>query len=878
MSATAAATGPAPGQATASVTSLSGEPPHSSATTPRVATNLTMVDDPSLHPQRTPTPLALSIDHAWASVVNFAIAVLAWFRRGGAGTSSTTTLASKLQALWTNKYNLIGKTIVLLALIVACLALWPSFAASRDSRKALSLAQWDAKKSYFELCESHKWDLPGCNDTIKNSLGPPPVLRSVDSVAAPSDVLDKNHASTEVGSVTALAALTECFIVVFLRQRAVRRNLLRFCARLVRQDFDPLLRTRQAHYYYSTNSSASSEQQGLSEPLPVVFGTSSSFDFTFNSNRPFQGLSHASNNPPRVLRRRRNDRRESSETSLSSQPTIAPQATADQERNVAFHMKQRPASPPIKRESLLDVLTTVRDVMMDQGHKPAPQVKGPTISPFSDREKLLEVSALPQYSLPDDGELNSCNNPPPSLQEMTTHDHQRLLMPPPNLEAGIEQRARRRLLEIYRKSWCPGRSVLSETNPWLRDLAPMHTNEGVAFAIESLAGIYMYENCPNQHIRQDINERHTMAEKYFRQLLLEPRSREVGGGSEVITMCILLSMQNIVLTEWRLKNPASNCWLEGFKYGEFFLQTTDPGRLGGKVQYTPRRISQSVIVGQSLVLTHFLIALPSLAPLEEFNRFNWLLYGNERDLLEIHGGCGFSRKLLHRISQVTSYAARLQQGPVSTCASITEHNIHREQYIYHEQYRELLEMKQWSREGTTWEDMQTRPQTIEWVRSMPDNTIIDSKRDIVDVIAEAWRITAIIYLQCRLLRRPRNHPEVVANMTDLAKCVRVMPTSGSYFTPQALLLPVFFLGMLATVPEHQDVSRDWFEKVIQVPIWSSAPSLYQALKRIWSWIDTDIEIPSVPSALPKHIEQRVPWWEHLVSSIGQKEDGVLCFI
>ncbi|KAF4464582.1 hypothetical protein FALBO_8576 [Fusarium albosuccineum] len=799
MSATAAATGPAPGQATASVTSLSGEPPHSSATTPRVATNLTVVDDPSLHPQRTSTPLALSVDHAWASVVNFAIAVLAWFRGGGAGTSSTTTLASKLQALWTNKYNLIGKTIVLLALIVACLALWPSFAASRDSRKALSLAQWDAKKSYFELCESHKWDLPGCNDTIKNSLGPPPVLRSVDSVAAPSDVLDKNHASPEVGSVTALAALTACFIVVFLRQRAVRRNLLRFCARLVRQDFDPLLRTRQAHYYYSTNSSASSEQQGLNEPLPVVFGTSSSFDFTFNSNRPFQGLSHASNNPPRVLRRRRNDRRESSETSLASQPTIAPQATVEQKRNVAFHAKQRPTSTLIKRESLLDAPTAVRDVMMNQGHKPAPQVQGPAVSPFSDREKMLEVSILPQDGLPYEDEKNSCNNPPLSFKETTTHDHQRFLMVLPNMEAGIKQRA-------------------------------------------------------------------------------NPRSREVGGGSEVITMSIFLSMQNIVLTEWRLKNPASNCWLEGFKYGEFFLQTTDPGRLGGKVQYTPRRISQSVIVGQSLVLTHSLIALPSLAPLEEFNRFNWLLYGNERDLLEIHGGCGFSRKLLHRISQVTSYAARLQQGPVSTCASITQHDIHREQYIYHEQYRELLEMKQWSREGTTWEDMQTRPQTIEWVRSMPDNTIIDSKRDIVDVIAEAWRITAIIYLQCRLLRRPRNHPELVANMTDLAKCVRVMPTSGSYFTPQALLLPVFFLGMLATVPEHQDVSRDWFEKVIQVPIWSSAPSLYQALKRIWSWIDTDIEIPSVPSALPEHIEERMPWWEHLVSSIGQKEDGVLCFI
>jgi hypothetical protein len=67
-------------------------------------------------------------------------------------------------------------------------------------------------------------------------------------------------------------------------------------------------------------------------------------------------------------------------------------------------------------------------------------------------------------------------------------------------------------------------------------------------------------------------------------------------------------------------------------------------------------------------------------------------------------------------------------------------------------------------------------------------------------------------------RLPRNHPEVLANLEDLSKCIRIMPTSGSHFTAQAPLLPVFFLGLLATDPKHKSVSKDWFEKVVETPV------------------------------------------------------------
>lgn len=203
-----------------------------------------------------------------------------------------------------------------------------------------------------------------------------------------------------------------------------------------------------------------------------------------------------------------------------------------------------------------------------------------------------------------------------------------------------------------------------------------------------------------------------------------------------------------MLTERRLKKPYKPRWLEGFKQGEYFLQATDPGSRFWKddnVQYSDLRISQSIIVGRAVILAQPMMALPSPATLDpevESGRFGWLLYGTLQDMLEIHGGCGFSKKLLHVMSQVTYCAARLQQEPESTIVPITARFLH----------RELQEMRQWSREGITWEEAQNHPQVIEWVRATPDDKIIDSNQAMTDVTAEAWRLAVIIYLQCRLFR------------------------------------------------------------------------------------------------------------------------------
>jgi hypothetical protein len=316
-----------------------------------------------------------------------------------------------------------------------------------------------------------------------------------------------------------------------------------------------------------------------------------------------------------------------------------------------------------------------------------------------------------------------------------------------------------------------------------------------------------------------------------------------------------------VLTERRLKKPHSPRWLEGFKKAEHFLDLTDPGHLswnGNSTPLTSLHISQSIIVGRAVILTQTMMNPPSpaaLDPKREASRFSWLTCGTEKDLHEIHGGCGFSKKLLYTISQITYCTARLQQEPDSMIVPITAGYLN----------RELLEMRQWSSEFISWDAAQECLQTIAQVRQKPNGYIISTDKDMTDVTAEAWRFAVIIYLQCRLLRYgddrsgesaspgrsllrgrlfsrrradrnfrlPRNHPHVLANLTDLAKCIRIMPTSGPRFTAQAPLLPVFFLGMLATQPDHKQASRAWFEQVVRTPVRSvSFPSPRLRLKRL----------------------------------------------
>ncbi|KAH6605801.1 zinc finger protein [Trichoderma cornu-damae] len=449
----------------------------------------------------------------------------------------------------------------------------------------------------------------------------------------------------------------------------------------------------------------------------------------------------------------------------------------------------------------------------------------------------------------------------------------RMLPPHFGLSSKMD-RMDRLLWDFYVGNWCPGRSILGKTNLWLQDFAAMEGCQGVLCAIQSLAGIYIYDYQPLEGISRRVNRRFAMAEGRLSHLLAKENLCH-SEASELITISSILSMQDIVLTERRLKRPHNPRWLDGFKQSAYFLETFDEGsRFWSKtnVQLSSLRISQSIIVGRAVILSQLMTDLPPLDtfdPEEETGRFGWLLDGNMEDMYEIHGGCGFSKKLLHSMSQITYCVARLCQCPESPVVPITIKFL----------LSELLDMRQWSSapDSDPWEIAKTRPQTIERVRAAPEGFVIDDASSMTEVTAEAWRIAAIVYSQCRALRLPRNHPDVLANLTDLAKCINIMPTSGYNFTAQAPLFPVFLLGMLATVPEHVAVAQAWFESVTSTPVRSSVPPLYGALKRIWMWIDTEPSLMLPLNAeLDDQIANRQPWWEYLVQRVLEEESEILC--
>lgn len=319
------------------------------------------------------------------------------------------------------------------------------------------------------------------------------------------------------------------------------------------------------------------------------------------------------------------------------------------------------------------------------------------------------------------------------------------------------------------KNWCPGRSVLSATNLWLKDFARFQEDAGIRSAIQSLAGVYIYDYVPDERVRKRINQRYLEADSHFSRMLADPQSCQPGQGSDVIiTMAVILSMQDvsrltsltawtcldaisnsntqIVLTEGRRKKPYKPRWLEGFMQGEYFLHVTDPGTRfwdHNNLQLDSLRLSQSIIVGRAVILAQPMMALPAaetLDPRQESSRFGWLLHPSEEEMFEIHGGCGFSLKLLHTMSQITYFAARMMQEPRGSVTPVTARFVH----------RELLEMRQWSRESTAWN--QQGEATIDRFKARPADFVIDNDSDMTDVTAEAWRFAAIIYLQCRVLR------------------------------------------------------------------------------------------------------------------------------
>ena len=74
----------------------------------------------------------------------------------------------------------------------------------------------------------------------------------------------------------------------------------------------------------------------------------------------------------------------------------------------------------------------------------------------------------------------------------------------------------------------------------------MHKSPGVRSAIQSLAGIYIYDYLPLDSIRDRVNQRFSEAEQRLSQLLNDSTTAQnEAQANEFITIVAILSMQDV---------------------------------------------------------------------------------------------------------------------------------------------------------------------------------------------------------------------------------------------------------------------------------------------------------------------------------------------
>lgn len=276
----------------------------------------------------------------------------------------------------------------------------------------------------------------------------------------------------------------------------------------------------------------------------------------------------------------------------------------------------------------------------------------------------------------------------------------------------------------------------------------MYDNAGVLSALQSLAGVYVHDYLIDETIRGRVDKKFASAEFELRRLIQHQASLTTRGRNEILVLLAVLSVQDINLPERRLKKPCLPRWLLALQMGEQVLHLADQGQRfydRQDPQTDALQSSLSVIIGSGVILAQPMIALPSSSTFDivaEARRFGFLLSGSEREVYEVHGGCGFSKRLLHMFSQITLCSARMIQEPQTPIIPVTAKFL----------YDGLLNLRQWNGKNGHGGSSRDACQPITWIRAAKDGYVLDTAQTMAEVTAETWRIAAMIYLQCRLLR------------------------------------------------------------------------------------------------------------------------------
>jgi hypothetical protein len=89
---------------------------------------------------------------SWRSLVSSSSTFL--FKVTDTFTTRTSDTYRLARTQFSKRGGIVVKAAGIVGLVVACVTLWPTFSAMQDTRRALLLAEWTARKEFLEFCEA----------------------------------------------------------------------------------------------------------------------------------------------------------------------------------------------------------------------------------------------------------------------------------------------------------------------------------------------------------------------------------------------------------------------------------------------------------------------------------------------------------------------------------------------------------------------------------------------------------------------------------------------------------------------------------------------------------------------------------------------------
>ncbi|KAL8798781.1 MAG: hypothetical protein Q9182_006393 [Xanthomendoza sp. 2 TL-2023] len=402
---------------------------------------------------------------------------------------------------------------------------------------------------------------------------------------------------------------------------------------------------------------------------------------------------------------------------------------------------------------------------------------------------------------------------------------------------------------------------MRDSNSFLKDVTPMCANyPAVRHAVFALASTYILDYDPSEQVEALAEKHYQQAVKSLDEMLLDVNNYVPGKEDPLLATIFLLSHGDFINWENRDKTSIPK-WALALKTAQSILDKSDPGHRYGKpenVQMTAARRHIGGWIEQSSI---FAAVIRKLDTSLTQHQCKWLIEGGEINQRRIGAHMGMAPMLLHRLGQITHFCAKLAEDPTSNTYPFAGRAI----------LKEIDHFHQWSELS---EDFQ-----YDSTADLLDSCILDEDGRVTDAAtntllgAEAHAAAIRIYLHCRLLRKPRQHPDVRAELRTLLRCLDMLPSSGNLFTAQSPFFAVCMAGFVAYRPVDREIVRQWFLVVVNGSR-GNVPPAWSAIQSLWKWHDSHPVIPWDGDHVPIHM--RKAWWEDMVEEFVRCE-GILTY-